>query len=259
MSGICVVTGVEDASDRVKDMLQRMSQFGQSCAQLSVRPDVACGRTWHGRLASEHAPEISANGLVVLVDGEIFSEEGPVSKPEDTIARLYRSEKLDSLAHLNGSFSAIIVDSKKNLVILATDRLGTRPLFVWHSGRHLSVSSRLSSLLSDNRVGRRMSRQGIVPIAVEGGMRLLDDALLRPEAALVPVHFDLSKIQRVAEDAGTVPSVWKALLKPRLRKVSGASQDAACFLSNSSALSWGRALCPPLSCRLQGDAARVGG
>ena len=164
MSGICVVTGVEDASDRVQDMLQRMSQFGQSCAQLSVRPDVACGRAWHGRLASEHAPEISAKGLVVLVDGEIFSEEGPVSNPEEIIARLYRSEKLDSLAHLNGSFSAIIVDSKKNLVILATDRLGTRPLFVWHSGRHLSVSSRLSSLLSDNRVGRRMSRQGIVEL-----------------------------------------------------------------------------------------------
>ncbi len=72
----------------------------------------------------------------------------------------------------------------------------------------------------------RMSRQGIVPIAVDGGMRLLDDALLRPEPAMVPVHFDLSKIQRVAEDVGTVPSVWKALLKPRLRKVSGATEDA---------------------------------
>ena len=164
MSGICIAVGTEDADQRLDAMLQQMSGFGQSVARISLCREIACGRAWHARLASEHSPAVDDGRIVVLVDGEIFSEDGPLEKPEDMVRNAYREDDLETLAHMNGSFSAIIVDQLQNRVVLASDRFGSRPLFVWWSDSQLAAASRLDALLTDDRVPRRISRQGIVEL-----------------------------------------------------------------------------------------------
>ncbi|MDJ0893573.1 MAG: hypothetical protein QNJ92_00410, partial [Alphaproteobacteria bacterium] len=152
MSGICLAGGGPDASVRVDAMLARMSGYGQRTGKLRLGPDLAGGRAYHGRLASEHTPAEGQDGLTVLFDGEIFDEQGPLARPEDRIAELYRTERLDRVAWLNGSFAAAIIDRNKDRVVLASDRLGSRPLFVWQNGKGFGVASRLDALLADDRV-----------------------------------------------------------------------------------------------------------
>ena len=42
----------------------------------------------------------------------------------------------------------------------------------------------------------RMRRQGVLPLSLELGLELLDAALSRPEAVLIPLHLDLGAMQR---------------------------------------------------------------
>ncbi|QNP67904.1 amino acid adenylation domain-containing protein (plasmid) [Streptomyces genisteinicus] len=59
----------------------------------------------------------------------------------------------------------------------------------------------------------RMRRQGAHALTADEGLALLDAALARPEAHLVPVKFDLAALQRGA-GAG-VPALLRALVRPR--------------------------------------------
>lgn len=164
VSGICIIAGTKDASDRLRLMLDAMAQFGQKTECITPAAGLACGRAWHGRLASEHPPRVADDGLVILVDGEIFDNNGPIHHPEDLIQKFYREKRLDVIAHLNGSFSVIIYDPQTEKTVLASDRLGSRPLFVWRRGKEFTIASRLDAVLADDRVPRRISRQGIIEL-----------------------------------------------------------------------------------------------
>ncbi|WUL37742.1 amino acid adenylation domain-containing protein (plasmid) [Streptomyces canus] len=61
----------------------------------------------------------------------------------------------------------------------------------------------------------RMRRQGAHALSVPEGLDLLDAALRRPEAHLVPVKFDTGALQRGA-DAG-LPALFRALVRPRAK------------------------------------------
>ena len=56
----------------------------------------------------------------------------------------------------------------------------------------------------------RMRRQGVLPLSLELGLELLDAALSRPEAVLIPLHLDVGVMQRQLGrrgGAGAVP--WR--------------------------------------------------
>ena len=73
----------------------------------------------------------------------------------------------------------------------------------------------------------RMRRQGLAPMSVETGLALLDAALARPEATLVPARLDLVRIERQATVAAALPGLLRALLRPNLRRASAAAISAS--------------------------------
>jgi len=164
MSGICIAGGTADAARRVEAMLGRMSGHGQKRGLSTPAPDLAVGRAYRGRLAAEGPPVQIDADLTVLVDGEIFTDDGPLAAPEEHLAALYRNGQADRFAWLNGSFAAIIVDRARRRVVLAGDRLGSRTLFIWHGDKGFAAASRLDALLADDRVPRRLSRQGLIEL-----------------------------------------------------------------------------------------------
>ena len=66
----------------------------------------------------------------------------------------------------------------------------------------------------------RLSRQGLVAMSVEEGMGLLDEAMSRSETTLMSVHLDLQRLQRLSGDLPKIPSLWRGLLRPGLRRAS---------------------------------------
>ncbi|AUX26446.1 polyketide synthase [Sorangium cellulosum] len=73
----------------------------------------------------------------------------------------------------------------------------------------------------------RVKRQGVVPMAIAHGLRLLDRALERPEATLVPAALDVAAIQRAAGDAGRVPPMLRGLVRPAAVRRPAAPDAAA--------------------------------
>ncbi|MFI2779953.1 SDR family NAD(P)-dependent oxidoreductase, partial [Streptomyces sp. ALB3] len=63
----------------------------------------------------------------------------------------------------------------------------------------------------------RMVRSGVLPLADEHGLALLDAALASPRAALVPVNLDLPALQ-VQAAAGALPGVFRGLVRTSGRR-----------------------------------------
>jgi asparagine synthase (glutamine-hydrolysing) len=163
MSGICIVAGAADAPDRAARMAARFAAEGEQSPTIVLAPEVAAGLGSRGGRAGKSAAG-SADGVTVLVDGEIYAETGPHPDPASVIADLYHKDRLDEAARLNGSFAAIVYDARSERLTFLTDRLGSRTLFVWHDGRRLAAASRLSALFGDDRVPARLSTQGMAEL-----------------------------------------------------------------------------------------------
>ena len=83
-------------------------------------------------------PFQDANGNIIIFNGEIynysklkkFNLKNFKSKSDtEVILKLYDLKGHKFLEHLNGIFSFIIFDKKKNKVFIARDRFGVKPLF----------------------------------------------------------------------------------------------------------------------------------
>ena len=76
---------------------------------------------------------------------------------------------------------------------------------------------------------QRMRRQGFVPMSVEHGLKLFDEAMARPHATVVPVQMELQRLQQQLREAPQVPSLLRALVRPALRRAGGAAASASRF------------------------------
>lgn len=166
MGGICLVAGTPDAAARVDAMLAGLRFGAQQAA--TILPDgwsgIAAGKAWDPRLPGEGPPQAETDGLIVLVEGEIFGEDAVEPNPGGLIARHYREDDMAGLAGLNGAFVAAIIDPGARRITLATDRFGARNLFVWSEGEALAAATALDPLLRDDRAARRLSVQGIAEL-----------------------------------------------------------------------------------------------
>ncbi|HKP59038.1 MAG TPA: SDR family NAD(P)-dependent oxidoreductase, partial [Polyangiales bacterium] len=101
----------------------------------------------------------------------------------------------------------------------------------------------------------RIARGGIAPLTAAQGLALLDAALLRPEPHLVPMLLSLGTLQSQFEQAGTLPSLWRALLRPSLRRASASrSGEASALRARLSALPESKRLAAVLE-MVQGEIA----
>ena len=163
MSGICTVVANDRARDIADAITERMTAPTEQSATIGLTETIALGRTWRGRLESERAPR-TENGIAVIVEGEIFDDNGPMEDPCAVVMNHYQRNSLDRLAWLNGDFSAIIADPANRRMVLATDRMGSRPFFYWWRDGELAAATRLDALLADDRVPRRVSLRGIIEL-----------------------------------------------------------------------------------------------
>jgi NADP-dependent 3-hydroxy acid dehydrogenase YdfG/acyl carrier protein len=68
---------------------------------------------------------------------------------------------------------------------------------------------------------QRMRSQGLSPLSIGRGLELFDEAFRRPDALLVPIRLDLRRLQRGGADAQHAPALFRALVRPVLRRAGG--------------------------------------
>lgn len=102
--------------------------------------------------------------LVLVVNGEIYNyleltEElklrGHIFSTRsdcEVVLHLYEEEGINCLRHLRGMFAFALFDKTKNLLYIARDRMGEKPLYLYETPDQLYFSSEMKSLLSSGCV-----------------------------------------------------------------------------------------------------------
>lgn len=213
MSGIVLTFG-SDAANLCREMLTQTP--GKQKQQIDASKTLSVGRAYHGKAIYERGPQ-SYNGVVVVMDGFVLGSDMPLNNPEDVFYEKYLSNSLDSLSELNGSFSALIIDVAKDQIIILTDRLGTRPLFMNNDLNNLSVATSLKALLCDDRVSRRLSASTIFDLLAY--QRAVNDHA--PYADITTVT--ASAVWTITQKKIVKHKSWRLAWKPRAISTEEAS------------------------------------
>ncbi len=102
--------------------------------------------------------------LVLIANGEIYnfielraqlqaqSHHFRTGSDCETIIHLYEDYGLDCVHHLRGMFAFALWDSKKRRLILARDRMGEKPLYLYERYGQLTFASEMKALLNSGLV-----------------------------------------------------------------------------------------------------------
>jgi len=138
-----------------------------------------------------HQPMIDSTGSYSIVfNGEIYNYkiiknsliklgyQFTSNTDSEVILQAYIEWGNDCLSKLNGMFAFSIYDSIKNVVFLARDRAGEKPLFYYRDATSIRYSSELKGLLSDEYLKRVIDHSALDAYLaigfVPGDMCILD-------------------------------------------------------------------------------------
>ena len=112
-------------------------------------------------VAGGHQPLSNEDGTLWLVaNGEIYNyrelrqrlaAQGHRFKTAsdcETLLHLYEQYGDDCVQHVNGMFAFALWDAKRQRLIVARDRLGIKPIYVWCDGRRLAFASEAKALFA---------------------------------------------------------------------------------------------------------------
>ena len=175
--GMLNCDGTPVSSDVLVRMTRMLKHRGPDGEGIWVDKNIGFG---HRRLSiidlsdSGKQPMANIHGNVMLTfNGEIYNyrelRDELIAKnyifnsksDSEVIIHLYEEEGRDCLKRLNGMFAFALWDATNQLLFLARDRLGIKPIFYYFDGRYFRFASEIKGLLADNDIDRRVDSQGL--------------------------------------------------------------------------------------------------
>ena len=193
----------------------------------------------HRRLAiidlspAGHQPMHDASGMLsIIFNGEIYNFQDlraqlmakghqfrSVSDTEVILAA-YREWGIECLSHLNGMFAFALYDAKQQVLFVARDRAGEKPLFYHQDDGEFRFASELKALLADPTLPRCIDPEALdcyLAIGYVPGER----CILKGFNKLPPAHALLFDLQTDKS------KVWRYWQLPELEVVKGDLDVAA--------------------------------
>lgn len=125
-------------------------------------------------LSGGHQPMRNSKGTVhVVFNGEIYNYRSlnaeleslghrfSSSSDTETILAAYDEWGSGCVERLDGMFAFALWDEEKEELLLARDRFGKKPLYVWKNGANLIFGSEIKSLLVHDRVERKINYHAV--------------------------------------------------------------------------------------------------
>jgi asparagine synthase (glutamine-hydrolysing) len=125
-------------------------------------------------VAGGDQPLVNEDGSIrVVFNGEIYNHldlRGPLAAgghrfasetDGEVIPHLYEEMGPDFVARLDGIFAFALWDAKRELLMLARDQLGVKPLYLHRRGGAISFASELKALIADPNVPRDLDRRSL--------------------------------------------------------------------------------------------------
>lgn len=162
-------------------------------------------------LAGGHQPMQSVDGRHVLVfNGEIYNfrrlraeltalgNAFRTDSDSEVILAAYAAWGEAAVARLEGMFAFALWDRDRRQLLLARDRLGKKPLFLWESGQGIGFASELKSLLALPGFPREIDAS-VLPGYFAFGYVPSPRSVFRNVRKLPPGHYAVFREGRIAE------------------------------------------------------------
>lgn len=156
-----------------------LTHRGPDDAGLWWAPDARVG-FGHRRLSivdlsiAGHQPMLDISGdLCMVFNGEIYNfrelreelaAKGHIFRSQsdtEVVLNAYREWGWQCVTHFNGMFAFSLYDARKQIIFLARDRAGEKPLFYHSANGTLRFASELKALLADSTLPRRIEPESV--------------------------------------------------------------------------------------------------
>lgn len=105
----------------------------------------------------------------LIIDGAIYNQEELIqefnldrdSSLGDLLLTLYMSLGVEFLNKLNGEFALVILDQRKNTLLLAKDPIGKKPLYWYQDKKYLIFGSEIKALLASGLISQTPSIEAL--------------------------------------------------------------------------------------------------
>jgi asparagine synthase (glutamine-hydrolysing) len=213
MCGFCGVIGFDDGAALAQRMSDRIIHRGPDSHGFLNQPPIHLGvrRLKIIDFAKGDQPIFNEDRTIAIVfNGEIYNfhqlydelvsygHHFETRSDTETIVHAYEQWGSDCPAHLRGMFSFAIWDLHADgsdgaapSLFLARDRLGIKPLYIWHDDRHMMFASEVRALLATGVMPRRISDAGLFSFLTFGSVQeplsLIDGIVSLPPASWMKV------------------------------------------------------------------------
>lgn len=247
MCGICGVVTARPITDKQIDQVKQMNEalthrgpdgageFYTTNIALAMRRlsiiDLTWG--WQPLYNEDHSLVLIANGEIynfielrdqLQVQGHRFKTGSDC----ETIVHLYEEYGVDCVQHLRGMFAFALWDAKCSRLMLARDRMGEKPLYLYEQEGMLFFASELKALLRSGVVEFALEPSAVdlyfhynyvpEPGTIVKGVRKLN------AAHFLVVNVELWQVEETCywrmEDAPTLSGVPSQLIREELEQVS---------------------------------------
>ncbi len=110
------------------------------------------------------------SGLIVCIEGDLYENGAPASNRTELVVAAYHKYGPQFAEHLDGSFVILILNEKTNEMIMANDRLGSRPVFWRESDGFVYFAPELKAFLPLERSVRQINEEAVIGFLCGGRM-----------------------------------------------------------------------------------------
>ena len=178
MCGIAGYTTLDHPVEpgRIRDILGLIRHRGPDSLGFHESGLVALGNTRLSIIDLEHGdqPMFSGDGgTVVVQNGEIYNHAELRLELErrghrfrtrsdtEVILHAFLEWDTECFPRLRGMFAIALWDERRRRLVLARDRMGIKPLYIFHRGRDLYFGSEVKTILHHPEIERRLDRNGL--------------------------------------------------------------------------------------------------
>jgi asparagine synthase (glutamine-hydrolysing) len=137
----------------------------------------------------------------------------------EVVLHAYEEWGVNCVRRFNGMFALAIWDATRQLLFVARDRIGEKPLYYYPDGERLIFASEIKAILTDPSVPRRLSHQGLVNF-LTFGRAVAPTTIYERIAKLLPGHYLVAHQGQVQ-----IVKYWDVGEEPQLQPGDEFSED----------------------------------
>jgi len=189
---------------------------------------------------------VSSSSISIAMAGNLFRDNSENLSDMEYVLERYKSEGIESLKSLNGSFSVAVLDERTDKLHLVSDRMCSQPLYYYRDEQKIVFSTTIGAIMATCFVEPKFNYD-FLPSYLQtrerygiGYQQFFKDVYMLPAASILTFSRDGFSIDTYWKPSFDRPSVFnpdnhfgvfKEMLKKSIKQCTAGKKDIGLFVS----------------------------